>query len=631
MGLEYRALLIGCSSFPEDPHNLHTLKGPPHDLRLLEDALTHPQVGLHSRTDVRSLLDCSRAEMLESIEGFFTDAGRDSQLLFYYSGHGRQDNRGNLYLAASDTKTDRLISTGVAAETINAMIANSAAGRTIVVLDCCHSGSFKGLDIPDALKGTGKFVLTSCRNKELSADADDADRPSAFTRHLVEALLSGAVDTDGDGFVSLNEIYNYVLPRLKAESRQIPQRHFDQVVGEVALGRAPVKGQRASPSGERPILNVSETSIELEGVAPGEVLPPEIVDVFNEGDGVLDWTVQCDDAWIRAEKENGYVKVTFSPRPGVNRGKIWVRDRGRGGSKTIRVKVEVAEGARPPKLEVSDARIDFGTLARGAKPSPRTIRLTNAGGGELRPRAAASAAWIEVRQYGEVVDVTPSTQALGEFAGELVIRSDGGEARVPVTATIEEGPVLDVERSVELSAASDAFELPVRNAGGGVLEWSFAPAEGRFFTARRGAGADGDVLLVSLKPGSAGRSHGTVRITSNGGDATIDVRLDAAAAPSADGAPPLPTSVPNAAGRWRAATGIIEITGTPPQYQFVGHNLLGIAVEQGTVFQQGAILTIQGFNLIGGPFTGQAQILGNQISGTLASAGGTVLLALVRE
>ena len=45
-GRRLRALLIGNAKFPRDPHNLHTLKGPPNDLERLREALCHAQVAI---------------------------------------------------------------------------------------------------------------------------------------------------------------------------------------------------------------------------------------------------------------------------------------------------------------------------------------------------------------------------------------------------------------------------------------------------------------------------------------------------------------------------------------------------------------------------------------------------------
>ena len=69
--IKYKALLIGNSKFEEDPHNLLELKGPPNDIRSLEETLTHPQVGLHEPSNVQSLLNFSNWEIMEKLEEFF--------------------------------------------------------------------------------------------------------------------------------------------------------------------------------------------------------------------------------------------------------------------------------------------------------------------------------------------------------------------------------------------------------------------------------------------------------------------------------------------------------------------------------------------------------------------------------
>ena len=47
--MTYRALLIGNSSFPNDPQNLQPLEGPVNDVALLRDALTDPHTGMFAR------------------------------------------------------------------------------------------------------------------------------------------------------------------------------------------------------------------------------------------------------------------------------------------------------------------------------------------------------------------------------------------------------------------------------------------------------------------------------------------------------------------------------------------------------------------------------------------------------
>ncbi|APU16603.1 caspase family protein [Actinoalloteichus fjordicus] len=143
----YRALLIGNGDFPNDPHGLPALHGPAADVALLRRALVDGDGALFAREDVLVLPDRRVQRLRESLDGFFASAERDDVLLLYYSGHGRLDLDNRLHLCAKDTRTASLRATALRAEDVNEMISSSPARSTIVVLDCCHSGAFKGADV----------------------------------------------------------------------------------------------------------------------------------------------------------------------------------------------------------------------------------------------------------------------------------------------------------------------------------------------------------------------------------------------------------------------------------------------------------------------------------------------------
>ncbi|MFP5319337.1 MAG: caspase domain-containing protein [Acidimicrobiia bacterium] len=245
----YRALLIGNSSFPADPHNLRPLTGPVNDIAVLRAALTDPAVGLFEPESVRLVPERTAPEILVELERFFSAARRDDTLLLYYSGHGLLNERNQLFLCARDTRTDLLKSTAVGASSINLMFEESAARTTVIVLDCCHSGAFKSGNLTESLRGSGRFLLTSCRSSDLASDATRENATSVFTDHLVKGLLAGADDSDRDGYVDLSDLYDYVYQRLQAEQRQIPQRSFAGG-GDVAIARREVtatKGVTPAP------------------------------------------------------------------------------------------------------------------------------------------------------------------------------------------------------------------------------------------------------------------------------------------------------------------------------------------------------------------------------------------------
>ncbi|MDQ6949937.1 MAG: caspase family protein [Actinomycetota bacterium] len=157
----YRALLIGNSTFPADPQNLQDLKGPVKDVAVLAAALTDRDTGLFDPDHVGLLVERSVGKILEEIETFLNDARREDKLLLFYSGHGLLDERNGLFLAANNTRIDRLRSTAVNVTDISDMLDSSAARTVVIMLDCCHSGAFKGNISPANLAGSGRFVLTS--------------------------------------------------------------------------------------------------------------------------------------------------------------------------------------------------------------------------------------------------------------------------------------------------------------------------------------------------------------------------------------------------------------------------------------------------------------------------------------
>jgi Caspase domain len=532
----HRALLIGNSEFPDDPHNLRPLHGPVNDLQLLCGALTDPTYGLFDRDHVRILPERTKRHITEAMEAFFVRAGPDDTLLLYYTGHGFPNEYDELFMCARDTRVDLLVSTAISDLEIDGMMRRSSAKRFVVLLDCCSSGGFKsGSKLPPKLKGAGRFVIMSSRQNEPSRDAPTAYESSTFTRHLVDALRGGA-DADGDGYVSVSEVYNYVAETLPKETKQIPTRHFDHgAYGDPALARsAPPKPaavgalpHQAAMSmwSDRPRLTVEPPTIEHRDVGRDEQLPVEIVNVLNEGGGELDWEAKATADWIDVRQFDTYCELTLNPRPGMNRGTLHVRDRGRGGSATVRLLVEVRQIEPAPRLEVVPAALEFGPLKTNTESPARTLQINNRGGGALDARVSTSDPRLQLDRADDILTVRIDTANAGEVKGDVVVDSAGGSQTIPVTAIVEPGPLvavkpaaIDFGRVVE--GKPQFARLTVSNQGSGRLSWKHG-SSGDFFEVRRMTGA----LELKLI-GRPGRHLGSIWIQSNGGEATVDVRAE---------------------------------------------------------------------------------------------------------
>jgi tetratricopeptide (TPR) repeat protein len=150
-----------------------------------------------------------------------------------------------------------LASTAVSSQFINGIMSRSIkekkASGQVLLLDCCHSGSFaqpgvKGSQttpIEDKFpQGRGTVVLTSSRAAQRSYEEKEADeeglRLSHFTRALVQGLKTGEADIDGDGLISSVDLYQYVYQRIgKEKPEQTPQQWDLATEGQIIIAKNP--------------------------------------------------------------------------------------------------------------------------------------------------------------------------------------------------------------------------------------------------------------------------------------------------------------------------------------------------------------------------------------------------------
>ncbi|GIF75935.1 caspase family protein [Asanoa siamensis] len=202
------------------------------------------------------------------VEDLFSDARRDDVLLLHFSCHGLKNEAGDLYFAATNTRPDRLGSTAVAAAFVEQAMRRCRSRSIVLLLDCCYGGAFgQGVAVraagdvnvldsfggPRLGGGRGRAVITASSAMEYAFEgdhlADESTRaPSVFTAALVEGLESGDADRDGDGLVSLNELYDYVFDKVRARNpNQTPSRDVE-VQGELYVARSRHRRVRNVPA-----------------------------------------------------------------------------------------------------------------------------------------------------------------------------------------------------------------------------------------------------------------------------------------------------------------------------------------------------------------------------------------------
>ncbi len=248
------ALIVGNADY-QDP-KLARLVAPTEDVRSLAEVLRNPQIGAFD--DVATLLNETGANIRKAVSLFFLRKDRDDLLLFYFSGHGVRDDRGDLYLAVKDTEADVLSGTAIEAGFITNQMDTTHSRRQVLILDCCHSAAFargtkaaigESVGTGAAFDGTGygRIVLTASDATQFAWDAPQdaapAVTPSVFTRHLVEGLRTGDADTDNDGQITLDEWYHYTYSQvIIGTSKQTPKKFTYDLQGDVLIAKNPRAG-----------------------------------------------------------------------------------------------------------------------------------------------------------------------------------------------------------------------------------------------------------------------------------------------------------------------------------------------------------------------------------------------------
>lgn len=456
-----RALLIASDEY--DNPGLSRLRAPAADAQALANVLGDKDVGDFHVEVVHN----EPAHVVEGrIEDLFAESQSDDLVLLHFSGHGLKSDTGELFFAVRNTRPDRLGSTAVSADFVQRCMRASRARSIVLFLDCCYGGAFgegvavRGAGSANVLEsfpagklggGRGRAVITASSAMEYAFEgsslADEhQQQPSVFTSALVEGLTSGDADRDEDGFVSLNELYDYVYDRVRQRNpNQTPSRDVE-LQGDLYLARSGRRRLRALP-------------------VPADVAAALKSDnVFTRLGAVAELRARM------ASPDLGAALGAYETLVEVSRSDIrYVQD---GASEAL---ATVAVSPDPVELH-------FGSVADEDLPVTRTIRLAGP------PLAGAvtvsqSDAWVTARVDPPEVHVSLQSTAPGHMSGTVTLTGPTGQAVVPVTAeVVARSPAAGEARQGRRTPASDVpvrvAALPVEQATDDVVQVAAAAGTG---------------------------------------------------------------------------------------------------------------------------------------------------------
>lgn len=253
---ERRVALIVATDTYDDP-TLNGLAAPTSDAAALADVLGDPTLGCF---EVDVVHNATSWQLGERVEGLFGDVRSSDLVLLHFSCHGLKDDSGELYLAARNTRPDRLVSTALDSTLVNRLMQRSRAHRIVLLLDCCYGGAFErgvmtrgdsDAHVGDQFTqgsltgGRGRAVITASSAMEFAFEGTEltlggTPMPSLFTSALAEGIRTGDADRDQDGQVSLDELYDYVFDTVRDKTpNQTPSKFEFGTQGEIFIARNP--------------------------------------------------------------------------------------------------------------------------------------------------------------------------------------------------------------------------------------------------------------------------------------------------------------------------------------------------------------------------------------------------------
>jgi len=235
------ALVVGISRYADSSIDLRYANA---DARALYELLTDSALGpaAFRREDVRLLLDgeATVANINKGLREFLRQAREKDFVLFFFAGHGAPDpNRiQDLYLLAHDTDPQNIAGTGLLMRHVREAIAEIPARDVVILTDSCHAA---GIAAPASMRSLlanpihqtflekmhhssgGLAILTASEAAQVSFENEKWGRHGVFTHFLLSGLR-GSADADGDRFVTLGELMEYVREGVRdaTEYRQIP-------------------------------------------------------------------------------------------------------------------------------------------------------------------------------------------------------------------------------------------------------------------------------------------------------------------------------------------------------------------------------------------------------------------------
>ena len=260
----------------------------------------------------------------------------------------------------------------------------------------------------------GDFAVQVVRNEPASSAMeyafegdqlgdDQQRRPSVFTSALVQGLATGDADQDEDGWISLDELYDYIFDKVREQNpHQTPSRQFE-LEGELYLARS--RRQRIRPA---PI------PADLQAALADPNMYTRLGAVTELRARLASNNLPAAAAAYEALDELARTATRYLADP-------------------------AAEALSQATVQPAQTELQFGPVEQGSARPHQIVQLL----GPPIARACVprpSGDWIRVDQVEEGLDISIDTAGTGTLHGSLALKGPTGEAVIAIDIDLVSPP-----------------------------------------------------------------------------------------------------------------------------------------------------------------------------------------------
>jgi uncharacterized caspase-like protein len=251
---EVWAVVIGINKYSHLPSLKYAVNDAREFYRYLVDVNKVPEENVWLILDEDATLDKVKSTLGTRLR---RSAGKEDTVIIYLAGHGAMESDSSSpdgdglekYILPYNADPKDLYSSAMPMREIAQIFQRISSDRLILITDMCYSGAAGGRTVPvpgiranisgafleRISRGRGRVVLTAGDANEVTVERDDL-RHGVFTYFLLEGLR-GKADADGNGIITVDEVYRYVsikVPQATGQA-QHPVRK-GETKGELVLG-----------------------------------------------------------------------------------------------------------------------------------------------------------------------------------------------------------------------------------------------------------------------------------------------------------------------------------------------------------------------------------------------------------